>query len=217
MVPRPQAGTVVQTSAEPGATQGEQTTYTSGFSFGITGLVNVTAKGPGGGISLGASWNNATTTTVPPLIVESGNMGPANVGAFWNFKYCTTGLEPDAGTDCTSHVQMVRDVCQAQLGDNSPGTNEQLGQTPTGKLSGSIQSVHWTGDPATRVGQTFDIEVTFQANLGTTIAHLSSPFSTPDPDNGCNGSGCACVSQTANIPDTASFTFQIPFPSTTCK
>jgi len=45
----------------------------SGFSFTIGGTVNVSAKGPGGGISAGATWINTTTTSVPPLIVEVSN------------------------------------------------------------------------------------------------------------------------------------------------
>ena len=174
--------------------------------------------GPGAGLSAGATWSNITQTTVPPLIVKSGNLGADQSGAFWNFEYCTTGLEPD-GTGCTNHVQMVKDVCQAQLGDSSPGTNPQLGQTPTGRLSGSIQSAHWSADPATRIGQTFDIEVTFQANLASTIAHLNGSKVDPDVDPyaGCNDFGCACVSDTFKIPNTISFTFQIPLPTTTCK
>ena len=105
---------VAQLNAAPAATQGQSTSYTSGFSFSIGGTVNVSAMGPGGGISAGATWSNTTQTTVPPLIVEVSNTG--NEGVDWNFKYCTKGLEPDPGTDCTGHVQMVKDVCQAQLG-----------------------------------------------------------------------------------------------------
>jgi hypothetical protein len=87
-------------------------------------------------------------TTVPPLIVESSNTGPGNAGASWNFRYCPTGLEPDPNTNCTSHVQMVKDVCQAQLGDDS-GTDPQQGQTPEGRLSTPVQSGYWRADPAT--------------------------------------------------------------------
>lgn len=215
MVPRSE-GTVTQLNAAPAATQGQSTSYTSGFSFSIGGTVNVSAMGPGGGISAGATWSNTTQTTVPPLIVEVSNTG--NQGVDWNFKYCTTGLEPDPGTNCTSHVQMVKDVCQAQLGDDS-GTDPQQGQTPVGKFSNAVQSAHWQTN--TRVGSTFDIEVGFEAHTANTIAHLgnSDPQGPPgpDPDASCNGYGCACVSVTTPNPVSKSITFEIPFPSTTCK
>ena len=214
MVPRNE-GTVTQIDASPPATQGQQTSYTSGFSFSIGGTVNVSTTGPGGGISGGAMWTNTTSTTVPPIIVDVSNVG--NEGANWSFNYCTTGLEPDPGTDCTGHVQMVKDVCQAQLGDDS-GTNPQLGQMTTGKFSSSIQSVHWVANPDTRTGSTFDIEVEFVARIGTTIAHLGrGSFDGPDPIAGCNASGCACVSTTDVNLVTRSTTFSIPLPSTACK
>jgi hypothetical protein len=215
MVPRVEAP-VIQINASPAATQGQQTTYTSGFSFTISGAVNVSAQGPGGGISAGATWVNTTSTTVSPLIVEVSNTG--NEGAVWNFKYCTTGLEPDPGTDCTNHVQMQRDVCQAQLGDNlgTSGTNPQQGQTPVGKFSDASQSAHW--QTSSRVGSTFDIEVDFEARIATTIAHLGTGLlNGPDPIAGCNAFGCACVSETQPTPVSKSITFEIPFPSTTCK
>ena len=211
MVPRVESP-VTQLNAAPSATQGQSTSYTSGFSFSIGGAVNVSAMGPGGGISAGATWTNTTQTTVPPLIVDVSNTG--NEGVEWGFKYCTTGLEPDPGTNCTGHVQMVKDVCQAQLGDDS-GTDPQQGQTPVGKFSNAIQSVHWQADSATRQGKTFDIEVDFQANIANTIAHLNLN-GTPDPIQGCNAFNCGCVSVTTPDPVVKSVTFQIPFPSTVC-
>lgn len=212
IVPRTEA-TVTQLNAAPSATQGQSTSYTSGFSFSIGGTVNVSGMGPGAGISAGATWTNTTQTTVPPLIVEVSDTG--NEGVDWNFKYCTTGLEPDAGTDCTSHVQMVKDVCQAQLGDDS-GTDPQQGQTPVGKFSNAVQSAHWQTDAATRQGSTFDIEVGFQARTANTIAHLNlNGF--PDPIQGCNAFNCGCVSVTTPDPVVKSITFEVPFPSTACK
>src|SRR5262249_8197541 len=80
MTPLP-AGTIIQIGAAPSGSQGQTTTYTSGFSFTIGGTVNVSSSGPGGGISFGATWDNTTSTTVPPLIVAAGNTG--NEGAFW--------------------------------------------------------------------------------------------------------------------------------------
>jgi hypothetical protein len=212
MVPRTE-GPVTQLNAAPSATQGQETTYTSGFSILINGAVNVSAMGPGGGIFLGARWNNSSQTTVPPLIVDVSNTG--NEGVDWDFKYCTTGLEPDPGTNCTSHVQMVKDVCQAQLGDYS-GTDPQQGQTPVGKFSNAVQSAHWQASSLTRTGKTFDIEVGFQANTANTIAHLNND-GYPDPIQGCNGFGCACVSVTTPDPVVKSITFQVPFPSTKCQ
>ena len=222
IVPRTEAP-VVQVDAAPAATQGQATTYASGFSFNIGGTVNVNAEGPGGGISAGATWTNTTQTTVPPLIVDVSNTGSKQEGVNWNFKYCTNGLEPDPGTDCTPHVQMVRDVCIAQLGDSS-GTNPQQGQTPVGKFSNAVQSARWQADSTKRVGKTFDIEVAFQANLANTISHLNNgsagynqdgPY--PDQVQGCNGDSCACVSVTTPAPVTQSYTFQIPFSSTKCN
>ncbi|HET8833044.1 MAG TPA: hypothetical protein VFN86_13290, partial [Casimicrobiaceae bacterium] len=130
-------------------------------------------------------------------------------------KYCTTGLEPDAGTNCTSHVQMVEDVCKAQLGDDS-GTNPQQGQTPVGKFSNAIQSARWAS--TVRSGSTFDIEVAFKANTASTISHLNNGTSNgvPDPAQSCNTFGCACTSTTTNTPVAKSFTFQVPYPSTVC-
>ncbi len=213
MIPRTD-GVVTQLNAAPAATQGQQTTYTSGFSFSIGGTVNVSAMGPGGGLSTGATWTNTTQTTVPPLIVEVGNVG--NEGVDWNFKYCTTGLEPDSGTDCTSHVQMVNDVCRSQLGDDG-GTDPQQGQTPAGKFSNAVQSAHWQTN--SRTGSTFDIEVGFQARTANTIAHLNNGLSggVPDPTQSCNTFGCQCDSVTTLNPVVKTFTFEIPFPSTTCK
>jgi hypothetical protein len=112
---------------------------------------------------------------------------------------------------------MVKDVCQAQLGDDS-GTNPQQGQTPVGKFSDAVESVHWQTGPDARVGRTFDIEVAFQAQIANTIAHLGAGTETgPDPIAGCNVFGCACVSVTTPAPVSKSITFEVPFPSTTCK
>ena len=215
MVPQG-TGTIVQVAAAPSATAGQATTYQSGFSFNIGGTLNVSSQGPGGGLAFGANWTNTVMTTVPPLIVEVSDTGKEGVD--WRFRYCTSGLEPDSQGNCTGHVQMVRNVCQAQLGDPSSGTNPQQGQTPVGKFSNSVQSAHWQGSPDTRVGtSTFDIEVTFTANLATTTAHLSNAGNYWDPDAGCNIFSCACVSETRNTPASQSFTFHIPFPSTVCK
>ncbi len=100
--------------------------------------MNVSGTGPSAGISAGMTWINTQVTTVPPLDLKLSQTG--NQGADWTFKYCTGGDEPDAGTNCTSHVQMAWDkVCRSQLGDNS-GTNPQQGQTPHGAFTDAVQT-----------------------------------------------------------------------------
>jgi hypothetical protein len=213
-------GTVNQVDASPPGAQGQQTSYTSGFNFSIGGSVNVS----GVVFSAGATWVNTVQTVVPPLNINAGNTGSADQGAFWTFQYCTTGDDSDSGTDCTNHVQMVRDVCISKLGDPSSETNPQQGQTPNGKFSNAVQSAYWAAASDTRVGaQNFEIEVKFIANLAYTTAHLGTggklqgvPLD-PDPDVGCNFAGCACVDETTPTPETAKFIFQIPFPSTVCQ
>jgi hypothetical protein len=212
MIP-PSTGTVRQVNATPAATQGQATTYQSGFTFSIGGTVNVSSGGPGGGISAGATWSNTTATTVPPLIVEVGNTG--NQGVMWTFKYCTTGEEPDPGTNCTGHVQMVTDVCLSQLGDFS-GTNPQQGQTPGGKFSNAVQSVQWEALPDTRVGSTFDIAVAFHASTVTTTANLWGAISVDTRDAGCDGINCNCHSNTTSAPVDLPWVFHLQFPSTLC-
>ncbi|MGH8521015.1 MAG: hypothetical protein ACREU9_06260, partial [Gammaproteobacteria bacterium] len=95
----------------------------------------------------------------------------------------------------------------------------QQGQTPVGKFSNAVQSAHWEAAPDTRVNNnTFDIEVTFEARLATTTAHLSGAFlAFPDPNEGCNDFNCACVSETQPTPVSQSITFEVPFPSTVCE
>lgn len=210
MVPPP-SGTVTQIDAAPAGSQGQATTYQSGFSFSIGGTVNVSGMGPSAGITGGATWINTTSTTVPPLIVSARDIG--NEGATWGFEYCTTGQEADEGT-CASPVQTTSG-CRNRLGDNS-GTNPQLGQTPGGKFSNAVQSVHWEAGPDTRVGSTFDISVSFAAILANTTAHLSGETVVVDPDLGCNPFNCACESETLPAPQTSSFVFEVPFPSTQC-
>ena len=151
---------------------------------------------------------------MPPLQLEVGNRG--NQGAAWTFKYCTDGQEPDANSDCTSHVQTTKDVCRAQLGDFS-GTNPQQGQTPVGKLSNSVQSVHWQQPASGRTGGTFDIGVQFTPVIATTTANLWGLGRLGEANAGCNGFGCGCVSSTTAVRPTQSVTFKVPYPSTVCK
>lgn len=214
----PSAGLVQQINAAPPATQGQSVTLENGFSFDIGGSVNVSGDGPQAGLSAGASWSNTTSTTVPPLLLEAGNQG--NEGAFWTFKYCTNGEEPDTNTNCTSHVQTTKDVCRAQFGDFT-GTNPQQGQTRNGKLSNSVQSVHWQQPTSGRTGSSFDIGVYFTPVIATTTANLWGPpphkFDQGDADAGCNTFGCDCASSTTPARLTQSVIFKVPYPSTVCQ
>jgi hypothetical protein len=108
----PSQGTINQLNAAPAATQGQASTYTSGFSFTIGGSVNVSANGPSGGLSAGAMWINTTATTVPPLLIDVGNTG--NEGAFWNFQYCCGSpiIHPTARIDKQRDHGEQSDACR---------------------------------------------------------------------------------------------------------
>ncbi len=209
-------GSVVQIDAKPPASQGQATTYTSGFMFNLGGTVNVSGKGPQAGISAGVTWNNMTATTVPPLELDLSQTD--NEGAHWTFKYCTGGEEPDPGANCTSHVQMAKDVCRAQLGDDS-GTNPQQGQTPKGAFTDAVQTALWQAGPDTRTGRTtFDIEVAVTPNIGYTTANLWAFGDRASSSAGCDPSSCDCVSKTTtNQLPGGTYTFHIPLPSLQCQ
>jgi hypothetical protein len=69
---------VSQQDAKPPGSQGQATTYQSGFTFSLGGTVNVSGSGPGAGISAGVTWNNTTSTTVPAIefdLSQTGNEG----------------------------------------------------------------------------------------------------------------------------------------------
>jgi hypothetical protein len=207
-------GAIAQLNAKPPASQGQATTYTSGFMFNLGGTVNV--SGPG--ISAGVVWNNLTATTVPPLELNLSQTD--NQGANWTFKYCTGGEEPDDGANCTSHVQTAKDVCRAQLGDDS-GTNPQQGQTHVGAFTDAVQTALWQAGPDTRTGRTtFDIEVTVTPNIGVTTANLwgDNELKRSWRSAGCNEFNCDCVSNTTtNQLPGGSYIFKVPLPSTTCE
>ena len=207
-----------QINAAPAGTQGQQTTYQSGFSFSIGGTVNVSGMGPGAGISAGVAWNNTSSTTVPAIEFDLSQTG--NEGAKWTFQYCTGGDEPDPNTPCTNHVQTTNlHVCRGYFGDFT-GTNPQQGQTPQGAFTNAVQTALWAAGPDTRVGSTFDIEVSVTPIIGNTTANLWGAVQVPLSDGsppGCNISNCDCVSRTTATPLTSSYTFQLPLPSTTCS
>ena len=209
-------GSIAQTDAKPPAQQGQATTYTSGFSFSLGGTVNVNGMGPGAGLSAGLTWNNSTQTTVAPVELDLSQT--TNQGARWTYRYCTGGEEPDAGGNCTSHVQTAKDVCRAQLGD-STGTNPQQGQRPVGAFTDAVHTALWQAGPDTRTGKsTFDIEVTITPNIGYTTANLWGATGNDPTHAGCDPNNCDCVSNTIKTPLTGgSYIFKIPLPSTTCQ
>jgi hypothetical protein len=170
--------------------------------------------GPNGGIQVGATWSNTTTSAVPPLLVDATNVG--GQGVQWNFQYCTTG---DSSANCVQHIQMVGQsgICHNfQMGD------PQHGQTPGGKFSNAVQTGYWVGQPQSRVGPTFDFDVSFTARLAATGSKLWwGPLSLAEPAfevvGECNVFYCDCVNHTEESPVSANFTFQIDFPSTLCQ
>jgi hypothetical protein len=211
----PSGPTVVQVNAAPAGDQGQSTSYTSGFSFSISGGVDVSGDGPSAGVQAGVTWDNSVTATVPALVVEAGDQG--NQGTFTRYRYCTAG---NSVQNCASPIQMVGQsgLCQAFI----VGPPQQ-GQTPNGRLSNVAQTVNWQVDPATYTG-TFDITVTFTADLATSTANLwSGVFTTPEPPSGptgyCNIFGCSCGidAQSASGAPKLSQTFKVPRPSTQCS
>ena len=211
------AGSIAQTDAKPPAQQGQATTYTSGFSFSLGGTVNVNGMGPGAGLSAGLTWNNSTATTVAPVQLDLSQT--TNQGAVWTYRYCTTGEEPDAGGNCTSHVQTAKyGVCTGQLGE-STGTNPQQGQRPVGAFTDAVHTALWQAGPDTRTGKsTFDIDVTITPTMGYTEANLWGASGRDQRHATCNVVNCECTSNTIKTPLTGgSYIFKIPLPSTTCQ
>jgi hypothetical protein len=117
------------------------------------------------------------------------------------------------------HGRVRGGVCAKnwQRGDDS-GTNPQNGQKPTGALTDVVQTTLWAAGPDTRVGSTFDIEVTVTPIMGYTEANLWRSFWHDSEHAGCNGASCDCVSHTITTPlPGASAIFHLPLPSTTCQ
>jgi len=208
----PSGPTVVQVNAAPAGDQGKSASYQSGFTFSIGGGVEVSGKGPTGGLQAGVTWDNSVSTTVPPLVIEAGNQG--NQGTFTRYRYCTIG---DTVQDCASSIQMtgVGGLCrQFVVGD------PQNGQTPNGRLSNIAQTVNWQVDPGTYTGSTFDITVTWTGWLTTSTSNLWYGFFQNRPNNGelgpsgyCNNVGCSCAIDFVSRPVKVSHTFKVPFPS----
>jgi len=209
----PSGPSVVQVNAAPAGDQGESTSYTSGFTFSISGGVNVSGMGPSGGIQAGVSWNNSVTTTVPALVIQAGNAG--NQGTFTIYKYCTTG---NSAQNCTSSIQMTG---QSGLCRQFVVGQPQQGQTPNGRLSNVAQTVLWRVDPGTYTGNTFDVTVSWQVELVTSTSLLwVGPFrnhpndDNPGPTGYCNVFGCSCgIGYVPPTPTMVSQTLKVPLPS----
>jgi hypothetical protein len=102
----------------------------------------------------------------------------------------------------------------------------QNGQTLNGRLSNVAQTINWRVDPGTYTGSTFDITVTFRADLATSTSYLwlaSGPFENK-PDDGnrgpisyCNIFGCSCGIRSESRPIAVSHTSKVPRPSTQCS
>ena len=208
----PSGPSVVQVNAAPAGDQGQSTSYTSGFTFSISGGVNVSGTGPSGGIQAGVSWNNSVTTTVPALVIQAGNTG--NQGTFTRYLYCTTGSNAQ---NCTSTIQMTAPpgLCQAFVVGQP-----QQGQTPNGRLSNVAQTVLWRVDPGTYTGNTFDVTVRWSGELATSTSQLwISQFlnhpndGNPGPTGYCNVFGCSCGIAYVPTPTMVSNTFKVPLPS----
>jgi hypothetical protein len=207
----PSGPKVIQVNAAPAGNQGKSSSYTSGFSFSIGGGVDVSGKGPGGGIHAGVTWDNSVSITVPELVVEAGNMG--NQGTFTRFKYCTIG---NTDRDCQPTIQMVgsEGAC-VQFVVGRP----QNGQTPNGRLSNMAQTVNWQVDPDTYTADTFDITVNFHAELASSESKLWYQFDhrPSSPKGNCNAFGCSCGLDSQTNPVNLSYTFKVPHPSNRCE
>jgi hypothetical protein len=95
-------------------------------------------------------------------VIEAGDIGPGQEGAFTRYQYCAVGNSPG----CTSNIQL-RDIGCPQDATAFP----QQGQTPEGRLSNVAQTVYWQVDPTTYGGSTtFDVTVTWQMEIAVSTA-----------------------------------------------
>ena len=211
-----------QANAEPSATQGKASSYSTGFNFSLGGGVNISGKGPAAGFQAGVSWTQKTTVSVPPLLVKAGITG--NEGRYTDYAYCTGDTGENDGS-CISTVQMTGSgVCV----DYDVGDPED-GQKPSGSMSSVAQSVQWVvGENGTYPkvygnATHYPITVNWSVDLATSTSRLwPGAFSAPGSDeNGptgmCNDSGCSCSIETTTNPLTASYTFKVPLPSSDCS
>jgi hypothetical protein len=213
-------GSTTQEGAAPSGNQGKSEQYSSSFTYGISSDVSVNGKGPQAGLGVSASWQTSVSAKVPPMVVEAGDIGPSGPGAYTKYEYCT---EDDANVgNCSSMIQMDKgdNICQ----DYTVG-HPQTGQTPSGKLSDTIQAAAWQVTPGTYGNATsFDIVVNWDVELATsTVNFWGGSFTTkPDgfrpinvgPTGSCNGEGCNCSFKSETTQTLRkSFTFNVPLPS----
>jgi hypothetical protein len=212
--------TTVQTNASPSGSQGQSTSYRSGFSFSLGGGVNISGESPTAGLQAGVTWSQSIQTTVPALVIEAGDVG--NEGTFTQYSYCTAGTTVE---DCTSTIQATGQTGTCNdyiIGD------PQNGQTPNGRLSGLGQSVNWQVDPASYGDDTsFEVTVNWEANLATSTSnlwwgafrgHILGPAGGVGPTGTCDAFGCSCdIGSNTKSPVETNHTFKVPFPSTDCS
>ena len=165
-----------------------------------------------GAVSSSTDWGDSP---VQSTVLTSTSNG------IYNTPVDTSGSKVE---DCTSTIQMVgqKGLC-ARLDVGKP----QTGQTPDGRLSDVAQTVNWRVDPATYVGSTFDITVTWKAQLATSTSHLwyglfeklpREPDSNTGPTGYCNLFGCSCGIRSVNDAIiSVDHTFKVPFPSARCQ
>lgn len=210
----PNGPTVIQDNATPSATQGTSSSSTTGFQWSIGSDVNISGDGPSAGIQIGMTWDNSKTVTVPALLTLASS--PGNQGSRTEYQYCTEG---SSSGDCVSEIQMTGSsgLCREYVVGKP-----QIGQTPTGRLSNVAQTVNWQVDPTTYgESDTFDVEVTFTANMESSISRLwwgnfgSRAFgpSFNGPSGYCNSAGCSCSISNSSSPITKNHIFKIPLPS----
>jgi len=204
-VPSAPSGTVFQADAAPTSTAGKTTTYTSGFTFNITGEVNISGDDS---LTASATWQNTTSTTTPPLTVDASNTD--NEGAKWEFIYDPHTISGKEGPD---------DDCEDSL------TDPQNGQTPDGKFSNAVQTVVWTSCPTGSEG--FEVKVEFIAHLANTetlvwpvdpdMSGFDDFFGGGTCETHILGQFCDCKASNNEFDDTRDFTYTIKSPSTDCS
>ena len=206
-----------QIFASPSADQGRSTTYSSSFSINIGTSVNISGKGASAGLQGGCTWSNSVSSTVPPMVVEAGNIG-AEQGAYTEFMYCTKGKSAGA---CESAIGTSGTVGICNNLKVGPPEN---GQKTTGRLSEVETSARWDvqfdPDGYAPNQSSYNITVNWEVDLATSTSWLwggaFDQFAGGQlgPDGSCNQFGCSCNirSTTTNTVET-SHTFAIPLPS----
>ena len=196
-----------------------------GFAFTIAGPVNVSGNGPSSGIQPGVLWDNGGPlffTRVPPLVRE----GVLDAAGFrTRYRYCTAG---NFARDCTPTILMTgaSGACRQfvvgapEIGQTRPSPDHLDSEHDFIEV---LQTIWWEVDPGTYTGSTFDITVTWQAELATSTSRLwYGHFADPErlgrgPTGNCNNFGCSCDIDSQSMPVKVSHTFKVPIPSTQCS